>query len=94
LIDFKAEGAVIAEVWGIRSVKSNPKPVKGSDNKSKMAVARPKKVSAVGGKGLAKKTIKSRPRQPVALKNQQQLRRNAENPSGHRKYAKRISVFQ
>jgi hypothetical protein len=55
LIDFKAEGAVIAEVWGIRSVKSNPEPVKGSDNKSKMVVARPKKVSAVGGKGLAKK---------------------------------------
>ena len=36
-------------------MKSNSKASKGSDNKSKMAVARPKKVSAVGGTGLAKK---------------------------------------
>jgi hypothetical protein len=55
LINFLARGAVDFDVWEIPSVKSNSKASKGNENKSKMAAARPKEVTAVGGKSLTKK---------------------------------------
>jgi hypothetical protein len=75
-------------------VKSNSKASKGNENKSKMAAARPKKVTAVGGKSLTKKKHQTATKATRIPKKRQQLPRHAESPSSHLKYVKRISFFQ
>lgn len=52
-----AGGAVATDVWEIRSVKTSSKSVKKSDNRTKGASTKPKIVTAVDSKSVAKKKI-------------------------------------
>lgn len=55
LINFIAGGAVATDVWEIRSVKASSKSVKKSDNRTKGVSTKPKIVTAVDSKSVAKK---------------------------------------
>ncbi len=55
LIDFMAGGAVASDVWEICSVKASSKSVKKSDNRIKGASIKPKIVTSVDSKNVAKK---------------------------------------
>ena len=88
LIDFMAGGAVVSDVWEVCSVKASSKSVKKSDNRIKGAPTKPKIVTSVDSKNVAKKihqTATKATRIPKKTTTASPTRGKAAKDAGHKK---------